>query len=97
MPNGYRTKPAPFLDELRSPVSNLAIALHLAEAKAALPRSAFHGLPDEDLDRPPGPRVDLVVDHVLQTLVVRRSKEDLCVHLLARVAAVHHLVTCGVR
>ena len=36
--------------------------------------------------------MDLVVDHVLEALVVRRAEEDLRVDLAARVAVVHDLV-----
>ena len=35
--------------------------------------------------------MDLVVHHVLQTLVVGRAQEDLSVHLSAGVTVVHHL------
>ena len=36
--------------------------------------------------------MDLVVDHVLEALVVRRAEEDLRVDLAARVPVVHDLV-----
>ena len=35
--------------------------------------------------------VNLVVNHVLKTLVVSRTQEDLGVHLATCVAVVHHL------
>jgi hypothetical protein len=38
-----------------------------------------------------GSTVDLIVDHVLQTLVVSWTKEDLCVHFASGVTVVHHL------
>ena len=39
----------------------------------------------------PGSGVDLVVHHVLESLVVGGAQEDLGVHLPASVAGVHHL------
>ena len=41
--------------------------------------------------RKKSPRVDLVVHHVLEPLVVGGSQENLSVHLSPRVARVHHL------
>jgi hypothetical protein len=37
--------------------------------------------------------VNFIVDHMLQTLVVSWSEEDLCVHLSTSEAAVEHLVS----
>lgn len=56
-----------------------------------LPRSSLHGLPVEDLDRPAGPGVDLVVHHVLEALVVRGPDEDLGGELAAREAVIQNL------
>ena len=55
------------------------------------PGPALHGLPVEDLERPAGPRVDLVIHHVLQALVVGRPQEHLGVQLAAREPVVQHL------
>lgn len=41
------------------------------------PGSPLHWLPVEDLDRAAGSRVDLIVHHVLQTLIIRWTDEDL--------------------
>lgn len=57
----------------------------------SLPGSSFHWLPHENLDGSSSPGVNLVVYHVLQSLVISRSQEDLGVHFSARVAAVHYL------
>lgn len=48
------------------------------------PRSALHGLSVEDLDRTTCSRVDLVVHHVLQPLVVGGPEEDLRGQFAAR-------------
>ena len=66
-----------FSQELRGTVRNLTIALHLTEAQTSVARSSLHRLPVEDLDGTAGTRVNLVVDHVLESLVVSGTKEDL--------------------
>ena len=45
-----------------------------------------------ELEKCVQPRVDLVVHHMLEPLVVGGAQEDLGVHLPSRVAGVHHLV-----
>ena len=66
-------------------------SFHFSKSEATVPGTTLAGLPNEDLKRSSGPAVDLVVDHVLQTLVVGRAQEDLSVHLPAGVTVVHHL------
>lgn len=56
------------------------------------PRAALHGLPVEDLDGASGPGVDLVVHHVLQTLVVGWTDEDLRRQLPARETVIENLM-----
>jgi hypothetical protein len=68
------------------------VALHLSESKTTLARTTLQRLSREHGERAARPRVNLVVDHVLEALVVRRTEEDLRLHLHARVAVVHHLV-----
>ena len=58
-----------------------------------MPGAALHGLAVEDLDRAAGTGVDLVVHHVLETLVVGGTEEYLSIHLAARVSVVQHLAT----
>jgi len=72
-------------------VADDAVALHLAEAQAAVARAALHRLSRQDLDRTAAPGVNLVVHHVLQPLVVRRAEEDLRLQLPPRVPIVHGL------
>lgn len=57
------------------------------------PGSSLHWLPVEDLDRTTGPRVDLVVHHVFQTLVIGRTDEDLRRQLPPREAIIQNLTT----
>lgn len=71
---------------------NLTVPFHLPETQASVSRPTLHGLPDEDLKGASGPRVDLVVHHVLQSLVVSGPQEDLGVDLPAGVAVIHDLV-----
>lgn len=56
-----------------------------------LPGSALHGLSVEDLHRASCARVNFVVHHVLQTLVVSRAQEHLCVHLSTSMPVEQHL------
>ena len=61
--------------------------------KQDMPGAPLHGLTVEDLYGTTGAGVDLVVHHVLETLVVGGTKEDLGVQLAARVSVVQHLGT----
>ena len=84
------------LEELRSAVSDLTIALHLTESQTSVTRTTLHGLSVEDLNGTSSSRVDLVVDHVLETLVVGWSEEHLRVDLAACEPVVHDLVAAKV-
>ena len=79
------------LEEVCRAVADDAVPFHFAKSKAAISGSTLHGLPGQYLDRPPAPRVDLIVHHVLQALVVGGVQEDLGLQLAACVAVVHHL------
>ena len=68
------------------------VTLHLTETKTAIPSSSLCRLSCQDLRRTTTSRVHLVLDHVLQSLVICRPKEDHDLHLLASEAIVHHLV-----
>ena len=57
-------------EELRGAVRNLTIALHFAEAKAAVARSALHRLAIHHLHGTASARMDFVVDHMLEALIV---------------------------
>ena len=57
----------------------------------SVPGAAFHRLSVENLDRTSSARVNLVVNHVLQPLVVRRTDEYLRRHLTTGVTVVQNL------
>ena len=81
-----------FFQKSRRAVRDDAIALHLPETQPAVPGPALHGLPRQDLHRPPSSAVDLVIHHVLQALVVRGAQEYLSLQLAPGVAVVHYLI-----
>lgn len=66
------------LEELGGAVRDHAITFHLSEPKAAVTGSALHWLSCEYLHWTSCARMDLVVDHMLQPLIVRRANEKLC-------------------
>jgi hypothetical protein len=74
-------------------MSNDAIAFHLTETKASLTSTTLYWLARQDLQRSTSARVDLVIHHVLQTLVVRGTNENQRLELAAGEAIVHCLVT----
>ena len=76
-------------------ISMKLTSLHLSETKTAVPGPTLHRLPHQDLDWAPGSGMDLVVHHMLETLVIGRTQEDLSAHLASRVAGVHYLKTKG--
>lgn len=60
-------------------------------ADGVSPRTALHGLAVQDLDRAPGPGVNLVIHHVLEPLVVSGTHKDLRCQLPARKAIIQDL------
>ena len=70
------------------------IPFHLSETKTAVTTTALHRLSRQDLHGSSGARVDLVVHHVLETLILVRRTE-VYLGLLARVAMVHDLEATG--
>lgn len=81
----------PFFQEERSPMCNHAISLHLAKTQTAISGPPLCGLPGEDLHRPAPSRVDLIIHHVLQPLVVRGAKENHGSQFPTSVTIVHGL------
>lgn len=65
------------LQEGAGTVRNHTITFHLSETQTTVTGSTFHRLPGQNLCRSTGTGVDLVVDHVAQTLIVRWSQEHL--------------------
>lgn len=74
---------------------NEAVALHLAYAQTTVARPALARLAGQRYDGTTATGMALVNHHVLQTLVMRGPNEDLYLHLLARLAIIHDLVTIG--
>jgi hypothetical protein len=70
-----------------------AVALHFSKAQASISRSSFCGLASENLGWSSASSMDLVLNHVLESLVVSGSKEDLDFHLFSVKTIVHHFVT----
>eukprot|EP00962_Isochrysis_galbana_P042385 scaffold15837_cov99-Isochrysis_galbana.AAC.3 len=75
----------------RHSVGGAPVALHLSEPQPAVARAPLHRLAREQRDRPAGARVDLVVDHVLEPLVVGGAQENGRLEPPARVAVEHDL------
>eukprot|EP00754_Rhynchopus_humris_P041554 Rhum_TRINITY_DN25108_c0_g1::Rhum_TRINITY_DN25108_c0_g1_i1::g.181333::m.181333 len=82
----------PLLHPRRRSVRNHAVALHLSEPQTAVLRPTLRRLLGQTLQGTACPGMDLVLYHVLQALVVRRSQEDLVFERQPGVSAVHHFV-----
>jgi len=61
------------------------------EGEFNIPWSALHRLAVQYLDWPPGAWMNLVVHHVLKTLIVGWTEEDLRRELATGMTVVHHL------
>ena len=66
-----------FLKERRGTVTHDTIAFHLTETQTTISGSTLHRLTRENLHRTATARVNLVINHVLQALVIRRTDENL--------------------
>ena len=80
------------LEESSRPVTDHAVAFHFAETEATVTRTSLGRLAGQDLSRATATGVDLVADHVLQTLVESRPEEDHDFQSLPSKARIHHLV-----
>lgn len=81
------------LEEGGGAVRDHAITFHLSETKTTVTCTTFDWLTRQDLQRTTSAGVDLVVNHVTETLVVGWAKEDLGGELLAGVTVVHDFET----
>ena len=72
-----------------------AVPLHLTNTKTSIPATSFAGLASQRYNRTTSPRVLLVDDHVLQTLIEGRTHEDLSLHHLAGLPVIQDLVAIG--
>lgn len=64
-----------------------------ATAAAPLPRSALHGLSVKNLNGPPSTRMNFVIHHMLQTLVVSGANKNLRCDFATSESIVEHLKT----
>lgn len=74
---GIRNLEETLFQESSSTVRNHTITLHFSETQTTISGTTFDGLARHDLNWASGTRVNLVVHHVAQTLVVCRTEEDL--------------------
>lgn len=79
------------LEELGIAVGDLTISFHLPESETTVFSTTLERLSGHQCDGSSRSAVDLVVDHMLQTLIKRRSEEDRDHHLSASEAIVHDL------
>lgn len=78
--------------ELGSTVRYLTITLHLTETKSTVAGSALHGLSHENLNGTASSRMDFVVHHVLETLIICWSQKHLRIDFTTGVTIVHDFV-----
>ena len=64
------------LQETSNTVGYHTITFHLSESKTTIATSTLDRLSSEDLNRPTSTGMDLIVHHVLETLVVDGAVED---------------------
>lgn len=79
--------------EASTSVRDHAITFHFSETKSTIARSTFSRLSGQDLSWSSATSVDLISDHMLQSLVIGGTKEDLHFKSLSSEATVHRLVT----
>ena len=80
-----------YLQEGCTAVTDDAIPLHFSKAQATISGSSFYRLPCQHGHRPPSSRVNLVIHHVLEALVVGWVQEDLGFELTTGMTVVHLL------
>ena len=89
----------PLFQEVRSTMGNHAVSLHLPKSKTTITRSPLSRLPRKNLYRASSTRMDLVINHVLQSLVVRwpqeyhKSEHSSCVPIVHGLKPTHLITT----
>jgi hypothetical protein len=68
------------------------ISLHFSESEASVSSSALERLSGELGDGTASARMNLVVHHVFQPLIISRAQENASAHLAARVPVKHGLI-----
>jgi hypothetical protein len=71
---------------------NHAVTLHFSKPEATITTTPFSWLSCQDLGWTTTSRVNLILNHMLQSLVIGRSQEDHDFHLLATEAIIHHFI-----
>lgn len=89
-------------EEVSCTMGNHAISFHFSKSKTSITGPSFSRLPCQDLDRAPPTRMDLVINHMLQSLVVSGAKEDHSTETSTSVTIIHglkttHLITTFVK
>ena len=79
--------------EAGTSMRNHAITFHFSETKATITRTTFSGLSGQDLSWSSATSVNLISDHMLQSLVIGRTEEDLYFKSLSSESTVHGLIT----
>ena len=90
---GIRHFKQSFFQKRRRAVTDHAITLHFSETQTAVSRTTFDGLASKNLHWTTGTSMDLVIDHMPQSLVVSRTQEHLRSELFASMSVVHDLET----
>ena len=74
-------------------VTNHAITFHLTESQTTIARSTFSRLSRQNLGGTSRPGVNLVADHMLESLVICGTEENHNFELLSGETIIHGLVT----
>ena len=82
-----------FLQESGRAMRYHAVTFHLSESQTTITSSSLSRLTSENLSRTTASGVDLVTNHMLQSLIVGRVEEDHDFKLLSSKAVVHDLVS----
>ena len=83
----------PLLQEPSRSMTNHTVSLHFSETKSTIPGSSLSWLSCQDLSRSPPSSIDLVSNHMLQSLIVGGTQEDENVQLLTSEPTVHGFVS----
>jgi hypothetical protein len=78
--------------ETSSTMRDHAVTLHFSEPQATITRPSLGRLSSEYLSRPSSSRMNLVLNHVLESLIVSRTEKDHDFQFLATKAIVHDLI-----
>lgn len=89
----------PLFEKVSSTMGNHAISFHFSKSKTTITGPSLSWLPCQDLNRATPTWMDLVIDHVFQSLVVSGAKEyqstetSTCVTVVHSLKATHLIAT----